>query len=222
MANGVTKILKTVLTNGTGRGIGGLDGGRPVAGKTGTAGNKAGHTNETWFAGYTPQLSTAVWVGTPNDPGNKLVLRDLRLGDRLYRNEVFGATIAAPIWKQIMDSASAGMPFRDFAGPSDMVLHGNLVSIPSVTGLSLGEAMAALSSAGFTPVVGNAVASSIPVGLVVGTQPAFRALRGTAVTIFTSTGAAAPPPPPPTSGQGRGKLPKCGDPRSLPPPNCRP
>ena len=67
VANGVTKILKTVLTNGTGRGIGGLDGGRPVAGKTGTAGNRAGHTNESWFAGYTPQLSTAVWVGTPDD-----------------------------------------------------------------------------------------------------------------------------------------------------------
>ena len=145
----------------------------------------------------------------------------MRIGGTSYQGEVFGATIAGPIWKQIMDSASSGMPFRDFAGPSDLVLHGNLVSIPSVTGLSLGEAMAALSSAGFTPVVGKAVASSIPVGLVVGTQPAFRALRGTAVTIFTSTGVATPPKPP-NGGGGRGKLPKCGDPRSPPPPNCRP
>jgi len=65
VANGVTKILKNVLLpGGTASNIGGLDGGRPVAGKTGTAGNAAGYTNETWFAGYTPQLSTAVWVGT--------------------------------------------------------------------------------------------------------------------------------------------------------------
>ena len=146
----------------------------------------------------------------------------LQLGKQFYSGQVFGATIAAPIWKQIMDRASAGMPFRDFAEPSDLVLHGNLVSIPSVTGLSLGEAMAALSSAGFRPVVGKAVASSIPVGLVVFTQPAFRALRGTAVTIFTSTGvAAAPPPPnPPNGGRGGGK--KCGAPGSLPPPFCKP
>ena len=54
-----------------------------------------------------------------------------------------------------MDRASGGMPFRDFAEPSDRTIHGDLVSIPSVTGLSLGEAMAALSSAGFTPVVGK-------------------------------------------------------------------
>ena len=49
MANGVTKILKTVLTEGTGQGNE-LAGGRPAAGKTGTTGNN----NETWFVGYTP------------------------------------------------------------------------------------------------------------------------------------------------------------------------
>src|SRR5665811_1194025 len=70
VANGVTQILKTVLTNGTGYGNS-LAGGRPAAGKTGTSDG----SNETWFVGYTPQLSTAVWVGTPDDPGNKTILR---------------------------------------------------------------------------------------------------------------------------------------------------
>ena len=207
VANGVTKILKTVLTKGTASRIGGLDGARPVAGKTGTSDG----SNETWFAGYTPQLSTAVWVGTPDgDP--KRELRDIRLGDRFYPDQVFGATIAAPIWKQIMDSASAGMPFRDFAEPGDRVLNGDMVSIPSVVGLSLGDAMAALSSAGFEPVVGNAVASSIAVGRVVGTQPAYRALRGSSVVVVTSTGVPKPTPtakpteptPKPTKTRGRG------------------
>jgi membrane peptidoglycan carboxypeptidase len=212
VANGVTKILKNVLLpGGTASNIGGLDGGRPVAGKTGTAGNTDGNTNETWFAGYTPQLSTAVWVGTPDDHANTARMRDLHLGGTTYRGEVYGATIAAPIWKGIMDRASAGMPFRDFAEPGGIVQFGDMVSIPSVTGLSLGDAMAAVAAAGFTPVVGNAVASSIPVGLVIGTQPAGRALRGSAVTIVTSTGVAPPPTtaptaptPKPTKTHGRG------------------
>ena len=197
VANGVTKILKNVLLpGGTASNIGGLDGGRPVAGKTGTAGNAAGYTNETWFAGYTPQLSTAVWVGTPNDPGNNQRLRDLQLGRTTYRGEVYGATIAAPIWRRIMDRASAGMPFRDFAEPGSQVQSGDLVSIPRVYGMPVGAAQAALSAAGFNPVVGVAVSSSITAGLVVGTQPKSRAPSGSTVVMFTSTGAVPPPPPP--------------------------
>jgi len=120
VANGVTQILKAVITSGTGYGNS-LAGGRPAAGKTGTAGNSlpSGGTNETWFVGYTPQLSTAVWVGTPDDPGNRTVLKNVQIGDKHYYGEIFGSTIAAPIWKQIMDGASAGMPFRDFADPSN-------------------------------------------------------------------------------------------------------
>ena len=193
VANGVTQILKTVLTDGTGRGNG-LAGGRPVAGKTGTSDG----SNETWFAGYTPQLSTAVWVGTPDDPRNERILKNLRLGAQFYGGQVFGATIAAPIWKRIMDRASDGMPFRDFATPSDRVNFGDIVSIPSVAGMSVGQAQATLTAAGFMPVVGAAVSSSIPAGLVVGTQPGSRALRGSAVVIVTSTGVVPPPPPPAT------------------------
>jgi membrane peptidoglycan carboxypeptidase len=192
VANGVSKILKTVLTNGTASRIGGLDGGRPVAGKTGTSDG----SNETWFVGYTPQLSTAVWVGTPNDPGNKRELRNLRLGGQFYRGQVFGATIAAPIWKQIMDRASVGMPFRDFAEPGEKVQVGDVVSIPSVYGMSVGEARATLSGAGFKPVVGEAVSSSTDRGLAVGTRPRSRALRGSTVVIFTSTGVVKPSPAP--------------------------
>jgi len=213
VANGVTKILKAVLKpGGTGGRIGGLDGGRPAAGKTGTAGNatKAGGTNETWFVGYTPQLSTAVWVGTPDD-GNLSRLKNLHLGGEFYANEVFGATIAGPIWKKIMDRASAGMPFRDFDEPGDKVVFGDLISIPSLYGLSVADAKAALIAAGFKPVVGRAVASSIPKGLVVGTSPSSRALRDSTVVIYTSTGVvAAPKPttPPPTTAPPKRRKPR--------------
>jgi hypothetical protein len=118
----------------------------------------------------------------------------MKIGDTYYAQEIYGATIAAPIWKQIMDRASTGMPFRDFAEPGGTVQFGDIVSIPRVYGLAVADALAALTGAGFQPVVGVAVGSPIQAGLVVGTQPASRALRGSTVTIFTSTGVAAPPP----------------------------
>jgi beta-lactam-binding protein with PASTA domain len=74
------------------------------------------------------------------------------------------------------------------------VQFGDLASIPRLYGMALADAQAALSAAGFRPAVGVAVSSTISAGLVVGTQPRSRALRGSTVVIFTSTGAAAPPP----------------------------
>lgn len=208
VANGVTKILKSVLTNGTGYGNSLADG-RPAAGKTGTAGNslKKGGTNESWFVGYTPQLSTAVWVGTPTDNRNSATLAYMKIGGTYYGGEIYGATIAAPIWKQIMDDASAGMPIRDFADPTGKVQSGDMVSVPRVYGMSVPDAQAALTAAGFQPVVGSAVSSSTQAGLVVGTQPRSRAIRGSTVTIYTSTGVDTPPPSPkptPTKKKGRG------------------
>jgi len=189
VANGVTKILKTVITKGTGSGIGGLAGKRPVAGKTGTS----DRSNETWFVGYTPQLTTAVWVGTPDDRGNKRILRNLQLGDTFYGGQVFGATIAAPIWKRIMDRASAGMPFLDFANPATKVQSGDMVPIPDVAGMTVSDSMAALTAAEFNPVVGSAVSSAIPAGRAVDTQPSSEALRGSEVVIMTSKGVVPPP-----------------------------
>ena len=52
--------LKGVLTEGTGRSYPLADG-RPAAGKTGT---QQDNTNA-WFVGFTPYLTTAVWVGDP-------------------------------------------------------------------------------------------------------------------------------------------------------------
>ena len=206
VANGVTKILKTVLTNGTGFGNS-LANGRPAAGKTGTAGNNlpTGGTNESWFVGYTPQLSTAVWVGTPTDNRNTARLANMKIGGTYYAQEIYGATIAAPIWKQIMDRASSGMPSRDFAEPGGTVQFGDIVSIPRVYGMPVSAALAALTAAGFQPVVGIAVASSIQTGLVVGTQPSSRAPRGSTVTLYTSTGVSqAPPAPKPTPPKKKG------------------
>jgi membrane peptidoglycan carboxypeptidase len=219
VANGVSQILEAVIARGTGAGNA-LDGGRPAAGKTGTAGNStpAGGTNETWFVGSTPQLTTAVWVGTPVDSHNATRLENVTAGGQTYGGELFGATIAAPIWKQIMNRASVGLPVLNFGAPGAQVQSGDLLPIPSVAGMSVADAMAALTAATFKPVVGTAVSSTAPVGQVAGTLPAGQALRGTTVVILPSAGNVSAPPTgaqptatpqtPPTRNPG-GRLPKC-------------
>jgi membrane peptidoglycan carboxypeptidase len=79
-------------------------GGRPAAGKTGTTDG----SKNTWFAGYTPNSTTVVWVGVPRA---NISMRGLG-----GRGAVYGATFAAPIWKRFTDGYMAGQPAPDFQG----------------------------------------------------------------------------------------------------------
>jgi penicillin-binding protein 1A len=83
--------MQQVLTGGTAAGYGI---GCPAGGKTGTTSNNT----DVWFVGTTPRLSTAVWVGYPDDT-------------RTLGSSTFGATIPAPIWNQFMNVAKG-----DFCG----------------------------------------------------------------------------------------------------------
>jgi penicillin-binding protein 1A len=91
-----TNVLKQVITSGTGTAAGY---GCPAAGKTGTANN----LENAWFVGYTPRMSTAVWVGYPQ--GN------------IPMADGFGGALAAPIWHDYMQSAS-GSYCGDFPTPA--------------------------------------------------------------------------------------------------------
>jgi len=82
-----TQVLQTVIQSGTGTAA---SYGCPAAGKTGTAEN----LDNAWFVGYTPKLSTAVWVGYPQA--------------NVPMPNGFGGALAAPIWKQYMQAASEG------------------------------------------------------------------------------------------------------------------
>jgi membrane peptidoglycan carboxypeptidase len=187
VANGATELLKGVIEKGTGRQAK-LDGGRPAAGKTGTTDNHV----ESWFIGYTPQLASAVWVGTPYSQKR---MKNVQLGNDFYP-EVFGGTISAPIWKQLMDRASSILdkPKRDFDEASGKVLNGDIISIPSVSGMSVEEATKVLEDAGFKAQVEGRTYSSMSAGTVVYTNPSGRAVRGTTVGLYTSTGYVPAPP----------------------------
>ncbi|MBA3653990.1 MAG: penicillin-binding protein [Actinobacteria bacterium] len=104
VADNVTDILRTVIDSGTGTHA---NIGRPAAGKTGTGEN---FTNA-WFVGYTPTLSTAVWMGYANN--QKTPLRNIKGVPR-----VFGGTIPAGTWKAFMTAALKDVPITDFSEPA--------------------------------------------------------------------------------------------------------
>jgi penicillin-binding protein 1A len=97
----MVKMMEGVIQNGTGKPVAG-DMDRPVAGKTGTSQD----FNDAWFAGFTPDLVTVVWVGFDNPQ---------TLGDKQT-----GAAVAGPIWRHFMDAALENVPAHDFRVPDDV------------------------------------------------------------------------------------------------------
>src|SRR5581483_8986736 len=104
--------------------------GRPSWGKTGTAEN----FDNAWFDGFTPQLTTVVWMGSPlgNVPMDR-VCGKTQTGNNVCPGEVFGATIPAPIWKEFMDLALAGEPSLDYP-PPDPKTMGTIYNVPEPLG----------------------------------------------------------------------------------------
>lgn len=107
VADTATEMLRGPVERGTASGALGSFG-RPAAGKTGTTN---ANTNA-WFVGFTPQLSTAVWMGHTD---GLYPLRNIG-GYGL----VFGGTIPARTWGAFMTAALAGQPAIDFPTPGPL------------------------------------------------------------------------------------------------------
>jgi membrane peptidoglycan carboxypeptidase len=83
-----------------------LTGGRQVAAKTGTHQlGDTGHNSAAWTVGYTPSISTAVWVG---DPANTALKNS-------NGSDVFGRGVPGLIWQRFMNSYLTGAPMEVFA-----------------------------------------------------------------------------------------------------------
>lgn len=182
VARGVTYALERVITDGTAARVPKI--GRPAAGKTGTT-NKS---MQTWFVGYTPQLSTAVYFGNPNPPTE--MQHGVNTGKEKLRGPIFGATVAAPIWSAFMKRAHQGMPVKSFAKPGDKMLHGEKITVPGTTGMGIGDAIRMLEEAGFKAKVGDLQPSMVPLGAIAGSNPpaGSRTSAGAQITIYPSTG----------------------------------
>jgi penicillin-binding protein 1A len=106
----VTNILEGVVGEGTAKKAQRLD--RPVAGKTGTT----DHCKDALFVGFSPDVSTGVWVGRDDN---------VSLGPRET-----GARAALPIWIDVMGGTFANRPVTYFDIPDGTVQ----VSINPTTG----------------------------------------------------------------------------------------
>ncbi|MFE3413281.1 transglycosylase domain-containing protein [Streptomyces mirabilis] len=109
-ADTVNTLLQGVIDSGTGQQAGLSD--RDNAGKTGTTDER----KNAWFVGYTPNLSGAVWVGSPKQ---NVKMTGIRIGG-VYHDLVYGGQVPGPIWKDAMTGALVGKDSPSF----------NLVDIP--------------------------------------------------------------------------------------------
>jgi penicillin-binding protein 1A len=122
IAQTVHSILTTVVQSGTGTSaaISGVD----VAGKTGTTTN----FGDAWFVGWTPQITTAVWVGFPN----KLI----PMTTDFNGGPVEGGSFPAIIWHDFMTQALQIQAGYQTAKPG----HGSSTAITGGTGTTAAPA----------------------------------------------------------------------------------
>jgi penicillin-binding protein 1A len=97
----VTRILEQNIQSGTGTRAAF---GRPAAGKTGTAELNV----DAWFAGYTPDLATAVWMGYTR--------AEIPL-DSVHGIAVTGGSFPAEMWRLFMEEALDGKEPSAFPEP---------------------------------------------------------------------------------------------------------
>jgi penicillin-binding protein 1B len=96
----VTNMMRSVLNEGTAASARSMGFTLDAAGKTGTTND----LRDAWFAGFTPELLTVVWVGFDDN---------LPVG-------LSGARAALPIWTQFMRTALAGRASVPFEVPDDI------------------------------------------------------------------------------------------------------
>ena len=115
----VNHALQSVVNNGTGRPAQAL--GRPVAGKTGSTDDYL----SAWFAGYTPQLATAVTFSKDNKTGNPVSLSGTGGMPQFY-----GSGYPARVWTAYMISALDGTPVQQFTTPTAFPTGAGLLPPP--------------------------------------------------------------------------------------------
>jgi len=182
----IAKTMNHALSNvwkGTAKGV--KQPGFAAAGKTGTT----SHNEHTWFVGYTPRLSAAVWVGHTDAMKS---MHGLTINGKWYGGYgggPWGSSIAAPTWVRFMEDALGGQDNPSFDEPPAKYIYGEKISVPWVVGMSEDEARRTLTSAGFQVTVSkDRVDSHIPEGRVAEQSPSGTATAGSVITLKLSSG----------------------------------
>ncbi|WP_085233901.1 transglycosylase domain-containing protein [Mycobacterium conspicuum] len=186
VADNVTAAMQPIAGYSNGHN---LAGGRPSAAKTGTA--QLGDTDankDAWMVGYTPSLSTAVWVGTVRDDKPLVTASGA---------DVYGSGLPSDIWKATMDGALKGTSNETFPKPSEI---GGYAGVPAPPPKPPPPSVTVIQ-----PTVEVAPGITIPVG------------PPTTITVAPPA-PAPPPGPAPPFGQPPSPPPPFGQPPNPPPP----
>ena len=190
VADGVTYALTKVLERGGTAPTSGI--GRPAAGKTGTS----QENKHMWFIGYTPQITTSVWVGNAEVD---VPMQRSKVNGRWQNFTIngvskafwYGGDIAAPIWQTFMLGATADMEPLGFRAVSSQALNGVKQPVPNVLLKAESEAKELINLAGFTYVASAEVVydPSVAPGTIVKQSPEVGSsmLPGGAVTYYLAT-----------------------------------
>ncbi len=154
------------------------------AGKTGTSQSNA----DAWFTGYTPVLSTSVWVGMPEG--------------RIAMSGVSSGRQPSQIWHDFMVRALEGIEPIDFpteppGGYTAPEAQEGEIEVPDVRRMQEFDALRELADVGLAA-RSTEVASDRPAGSVVWQSPRGGTVvpLGEQITLGISTGRAPPPPAP--------------------------
>ena len=185
IADELTDVMAEVVEGGTGRRAA-LEG-RQVAGKTGTAENFV----DAGFTGYTPQYTTAVWVGFPD--------AQIPMEPPTTERDVTGGSYPAEIFQLVMADIHEGLSPRPFAASAPTTTttqYPPVVEVPSVIDLQREEAIDVIEEAYLDVRVSEVVRTGVEPGTVVNQIPKATELAsgGSAVIIEV---AIEPPEPEP-------------------------
>jgi len=118
VANQVNYVLQQVVQHGTGTAA---QIGKPLAGKTGTTEDNG----DAWFVGYTPNRSTAVWMGYPEGRSHQM--------SNVRGIAVTGGTFPAQIFSRYMRQATAKDPATAFKAPGSCTPDHGVVETTTTT-----------------------------------------------------------------------------------------
>jgi membrane peptidoglycan carboxypeptidase len=90
-----------------------LEGNRPVAAKTGTQGLNSTDNSDAWMVGYTPSISTAVWMGTQGAAPIENTLGNI----------IYGSGLPGQIWQEFMNTVLEGTPKESL--PAKSIIKGD-------------------------------------------------------------------------------------------------
>ena len=183
-------VLQSVMTEGTGVNAA-LN--RPAAGKTGTGEN----WSDAWFAGFTPQLATAAWVGFPSGEVPMVPPKT-----PIY---VVGGSWPANIFAKYMTSALSGSPIEYFKSVAQIEATSttfppptttsttqpiNTIILNNVIGEAQNDAVASLSAQGVKISTSFAPSGEYPPGYAIAESPppGTQIEKGATVTVTIANG----------------------------------